>query len=227
MNYIPLTYREISWGSRYLLFSLLVLSSLLQTLSVALGSPLTSLSRNFLYFLINFLAGLWIFRPLLTRSAKVIPARVKEFLLTVVLGTAGYFACAWGLEFVISRLVPGFANANDGSIALLARENFLLTAIGTVLLVPPFEECMYRGLILGLLHQRAPKAALPLSALIFALVHVVGYVGVYSPLALGIAVVQYLPAGFFLGWAYQKSGTLFSPILIHAIVNAIGIFRMF
>ncbi len=226
MKYIPLTYREVSWGSRYLLFSLLVLPSLLQTLSVSLGSPLTDLSRNFLYFLINLLAGLWIFQNLLTQSAKRIPERWKDLCLTAVLGTAGYFACSWMLEFAIVRMVPGFTNANDGSIAQLARENLLLTFLGTVILVPPFEECMYRGLIFGLLRQRAPKLALPVSALIFALIHVVGYVGVYSPLALGIAVVQYLPAGFFLGWAYQKSGTLFSPILIHAIINAIGIIRM-
>ena len=53
-----------------------------------------------------------------------------------------------------------------------------------------------------------------------------GYFGVYTPMQLLISFLSYLPAGFCLGWAYEKADTIFAPILIHAAVNAIGIYGM-
>ena len=41
-----------------------------------------------------------------------------------------------------------------------------------------------------------------------------------------MALLQYLPAGLCLAWSYAKSDTIFAPILIHALVNAWGIYEM-
>ena len=38
-----------------------------------------------------------------------------------------------------------------------------------------------------------------------------------------MAFLQYLPAGLCLAWAYTKADTIFAPILIHAIINAVSI----
>ncbi|HCP70616.1 MAG TPA: hypothetical protein DIT87_00905, partial [Clostridiales bacterium] len=50
-----------------------------------------------------------------------------------------------------------------------------------------------------------------------------GYIGKYSPLELVMAVLQYLPAGLSLAWAYTKSDTIFAPIIIHACINLVAI----
>ena len=54
-------------------------------------------------------------------------------------------------------------------------------------------------------------------------IHVLGFIGKYSALELVMAVLQYLPAGLSLAWAYTKSDTIFAPIVIHACINLVAI----
>lgn len=218
--------REGIAGGVWLVVSLLVLPSLLQEGNAALGSLLSSSELNFVYYLTNFMAMLWIFHDFLGHSAAQAVRHPAYLCQAVILGSVAYFACAWVLEQAIGYFVPGFQNANDASIAALKNGNVFLTAVGTVILVPPFEECMYRGLIFRGLYGKSPAAAYIVSILVFALVHVLGFIGRYSLLELCIAILQYLPAGLCLAWAYTKADTIFAPILIHTIINAIGIYRL-
>ena len=94
--------------------------------------------------------------------------------------------------------------------------------IGTVLLVPITEEALFRGLLFGTLYRKSAVLGYVLSTLIFAAVHVVGYIGTQDAVSLLISLIEYLPAGLVLGWAYARSGTIWTPILIHAVVNFIG-----
>ena len=122
-------------------------------------------------------------------------------------------------------LGPG-SNYNDESIAALSRGNYFLTFIGTVILVPLAEECFYRGLIFRNLYRKSPLAAYLISMLAFACIHILGYIGQYSPLELVMAVLQYLPAGLCLAWSYIRGDTILAPILIHAAVNYVTIRSM-
>ena len=60
----------------------------------------------------------------------------------------------------------------------------------------------------------------------FSLAHIVGYLGSYSLREMVVCFLQYLPAGLCLAWSYTKSDTIFAPIVIHALVNAWGIWQM-
>ena len=93
-------------------------------------------------------------------------------------------------------------------------------------LVPTVEECLYRGLIFGTLRSRNRLAAYALSAALFSLVHVVGYIGVYPLPLLALCLLQYVPAGLCLAQAYEAADNIFAPILIHTTVNAIGMIAM-
>ena len=103
----------------------------------------------------------------------------------------------------------------------MRQESRLLVFIGTVLLVPTVEECTFRGLVFRNLYGKCHWAAYIVSMLSFALIHILGYAGQYSPLELLMAVLQYLPAGLCLAWSYTKADTIFAPIAIHATVNFI------
>ena len=37
-----------------------------------------------------------------------------------------------------------------------------------------------------------------------------------------LCFIQYLPAGYCLCFAYRRSGTIISPIIVHAVVNAMS-----
>lgn len=221
-----LSHYETVCGWVYLVFQIIFLPSLLNAVNAMLPRELNSAELNFVYFLLNFLAIVFIFHDFLGQSFRQVIRHPAYFCQAVILGAVAYFACSKAVEWIIGVLVPSFANANDASITSMAHQNSFLMTIGTVILVPPVEECLYRGLIFRKLYGKNRYAAYIISILAFALIHILGFLGTYSPLELCMAVLQYLPAGLCLAWAYTKADTIFAPIVIHAIVNAVGIYRM-
>lgn len=221
-----MTQQETIWGWFYLLLQLLVLPTLLEFVNAMLPVRLTVTELVFSRYLLNFLAVLWIFHNYLGKNMDQVHHHPAYFFQAVILGFVAYWACGYAMEKVMGLLYPGFQNANDNSIAALARSGFYLTAVGTVILVPLAEECFYRGLIFRGLYSRSPWAAYIISIAAFAAAHVIGYIGSYSILDLVICFLQYLPAGLCLAWAYAKSDTIFAPVLIHSIINAVAVSRL-
>jgi membrane protease YdiL (CAAX protease family) len=126
----------------------------------------------------------------------------------------------------MQQFFPSFSNYNDEAIAAMSRGNYYLMFIGTVVLVPPVEECFFRGLIFRNLYPKSKWAAYTVSILLFAVIHIIGYIGKYSALELIIAVAQYLAPGLCLAWSYARANTIFAPIVIHAAINYVSITQM-
>ncbi len=218
--------QETIGGWIYFIFELLALPTVLQILNAKMGSPLSTAEINFTYFLINFIAVLLIFHDYLGRNLAQVRLHPAYFCQAVILGLVAYYASNLLMGYVISLIDPRFVNANDEAISGMTSSNFFLMAVGTVVLVPPVEECFFRGLIFRELYGKSRWAAYLVSIAAFASVHILGYITVYSPVELILSFLQYLPAGLWLAWAYTKSDTIFAPILIHAAVNAMGIAAM-
>lgn len=221
---VRLTDKEQVWALIYLLFSYLMLPTLIYELVEFLPVQLADHWINFLYFAVNFTMVLWIFGGFFRRSLAYAGQNVLDFLMAVILGFGFYWLCSWGISMVYGWLFPDFLNLNDGSIASMAQGNFALVFVGTVFLVPVAEEALHRGLVFGSLYHKSAMAAYLLSTVIFASVHLMGYVGVYSNLHLALAFIQYVPAGLTLAWAYRRSGSIFAPMVMHAVINALGMF---
>ena len=215
--------QETAWGLCYLVFQMLLLPSLLYWINDQLAKPLAESELNFLYYLVNFIAVLLIFHSFLERSLSQLFQHPIDALQAAVLGFVAYYACFHAMDWLIGLLRPGYSNYNDASIAALSRGNYFLMLIGTVVLVPPVEECLYRGLIFRKLYTKSPWASYVISIAAFSCLHILGYIGTYNPADLIIAFAQYLPAGLWLAWSYIKGDTIFVPILIHAAVNYITI----
>ncbi len=223
---IPMTGREMLLGFGYAIVDIFFLPALLNTLNAQLIRPLSGAWINFLYFSLNFLFLLAIFSRFLKRSFGYARKHMGDFFMSALAGFGGYWLSNVVFSFVILTFFPDYANPNDGSIAVMAKGNFYIMAVGAVLFVPMAEELIHRGLVFGTLAKSSRFLAYVISAAFFAAIHVVGYVGVFSHRDLVLAFVQYLPAGLMLGWAYERSGTIFAPIAVHMVINAIGIFAM-
>lgn len=218
-----LTNQETIGGFTYMIFELIFLPGILSWINGQLSTPLNSAELNFVYYLINFISILLIFHDFLGRGLNQVTQHPAIFCQAVILGFAAYYACNWATTWAVRQLVPGFSNYNDASIASMLGTNYLIMVVGTVILVPPAEECLFRGLIFRNLYGKSRWAAYIVSILAFAVIHIIGYIGKYAPLELLMAFLQYLPAGLCLAWAYTKADTIFAPILIHALINAISI----
>ena len=223
---ITMTNREKLLGFGYALADLFLLPSLLAGMNQLLARPLSMVWINFLYFALNFVFLTTIFHLFLKRSLIFGGKNITQLFGAAFLGFVAYWSANLALSICIMKLFPDYANPNDGSIAEMAGGNFPIMAIGTVLFVPVAEELIHRGLVFGLLLPKSKVAAYGISTALFAAVHVIGYLGSTQELTLLLAFIQYLPAGLVLGWAYEKSGTIFAPMVIHAVINAMGIWAM-
>lgn len=221
-NTIPLTRREKFLGFIYLPVNLLVLPTALLLLLPGATGP----QQNFCYFAINFVVCALIFRRPLGLSLKPMLQAPFRFFWIVLLGLAGYQSMSTLLGGLIARLAPEFYNVNDSGILQLLSQDRLLTTVGTVFLVPLAEECLHRGLVFGSLAPKNQPLAYAVSTALFCLVHMMGYIGTYPAWLLLVGLLQYVPAGICLAWAYEKSGSLLAPVCVHMLVNALGVYAM-
>ena len=163
---------------------------------------------NFVYYCIIFTAVVWILRGFLRQSWIL---AFKTPFSVIWYAILGYLGCEFFTEIVnllIYRIDPGFLNANNQAVLGLVKNDFVLMAIGTVLLVPVAEELLYRGVVFRSLWNRSHLWAYVVSILLFAAMHCLSYIGTYSTLQLVLAIVQYLPAGYCLCWTYCQTGTM-------------------
>ena len=223
---VSLTNNELLWGWLYLAVEFLILPNALYWLAARLFPGVSDAEVNFLFYFINFLATILIFHRFLHRNLGTARDRFLKTGLYVLLGLAIYWASSLVMGELTYLLMPDFVNVNDVGLAAMSQESFMLMAIGTVVLVPTAEECIFRGLLFRGICGKSRWAAYAVSALCFCLPHVSAYIGSYDYLLLLLCFVQYLPAGLMLAWSYEKSNTILTPILIHTIINAFGIYTM-
>lgn len=223
---IAMSRQETALGWLYIPFYLLLTGQLLSMAFLALGWPVDTpqgMARlNGGFYLVNFLAALVIFRRFLAKSLVQVGKGFWGFLQAVILGLVMYYVGSLALAGLKDWLAPDLQNVNDANIAgMVAAQRWIMLA-GTVLLAPLAEECLIRGLIFQGLHRRCRWAAYALSTLAFCCLHVYGYVGAYPPLTLALCALDYVPAGIALAWAYEKADTIFAPILMHCLINAVA-----
>lgn len=223
---IGMTVLQQRLGWIYLLVQQLFLPSVLSFLNSRLPVPLNTGTLNFVFFAVNFLCVLAIFHVFLRQSLEAAVRTPGRLLRAVGIGLVFYYAATSAVSMLILQWDPTFFNVNDTGIADMLKEERLLMSAGTVLLVPVVEETLFRGLIFRELCGKSRQAAYLVSACLFAAIHVTGYIGLYRPMTLTLCFLQYIPAGIWLAWSYAAADTIIAPILIHTIINAIGILTM-
>lgn len=223
---IQMTPTEKKLGWFYWAFQLLLLPVILVLLNDHFGAPMTETELNFLFFALNFVLLLLIFHKFVFHSCGVGLRRPLRTLWSAALGFLLYQLASAIAGYMILRLQPDFINANNEAIYDMLDEQYTLIFLGTVVLAPIAEELMYRGLIFGSLYSRSRLLAYAVSSCVFAFVHIDGYITVYDTTTILLCLLQYLPAGLCLGWAYARSGSILAPALAHVLVNLISVNAM-
>lgn len=96
-----------------------------------------------------------------------------------------------------------------------SRAALVATAALVTVLAPIAEEVLFRGFVFGALaHRRGPAAAAAITGILFGLLHIAS-----SPL---YALVPLMLFGALLCLIYQRTGSLYPSIALHAINNAIA-----
>lgn len=223
---ISMTRGEVCLGWVLMALQLLVLPVVAVLVNSLLPAPLSVTQLNIALFAGEFLLAVIIFRRFLADSIRHSfrsPIRTLRFAF---LGLLLYYAGSFVVGLVIGAVSEDFANINDSNIYEMVQENFALMTLCTVVLVPVTEELLYRGLIFRSLQGKNRMLAYLVSAGVFSLIHIAGYIGTTTPVTLLLCFLQYIPAGLALGWAYEKADSICAPVLMHMAVNQVSISLM-
>jgi membrane protease YdiL (CAAX protease family) len=127
----------------------------------------------------------------------------------------------WAVLTLGQYLRDGFGIEVHQSLTFLTGETHsilrIVAILAIVVVVPVFEEVLFRGFLqtaIGSVAQ-SPWAAIVLTSVIFSILH--------PP--------THIPALFFLscalGYGYERSGSLFRPILMHILFNGFSVAASF
>jgi membrane protease YdiL (CAAX protease family) len=101
---------------------------------------------------------------------------------------------------------------------------FLLQFLAGAIVAPIGEEVMFRGFATtAWARALGRRRAIVQGALFFAFIHVLGVSGTNAPAAVSLAVIAFatrIPVGLALGWLFLRSGSIWTPIGLHAAFNA-------
>ncbi|GMT49831.1 MAG: hypothetical protein IEMM0008_1370 [bacterium] len=87
---------------------------------------------------------------------------------------------------------------------------FISVSVMAIVLAPVFEEILFRGLLFRLLQSKwSTELAALVTSVIFGVIHFSLY-----------ALFPITALGMVLAWSYQKSNSLITPIVAHALWNA-------
>ena len=223
---VSMTLRQTILGWILIFLHQIALPFLFAFIGLFLPIGLTDVGLNIAVFISVFILATLIFRKFLEANFQVVKAEPVKCLLTGLAGFGIYYGASIVLAIFINAIDPNFANINDAALADMSQNNYWTMFLCVVFFVPISEECMYRGLLFQGLYSKNRILAYIVSMLAFSAIHVVGYIGTAEPLNLFLCLLQYLPAGFSLAWAYEKADTIWAPIFAHMIVNLIGMCAM-
>ena len=118
-------------------------------------------------------------------------------------------------------LVSGEYNPNNESIMNIYVQDMGSMKAAIIFLAPPVEEMMFRAGIFGLVRRKSRVWAYTLSALCFALYHVVPY-AIMEPIY-WVFVFQYIPVSLLLARCYERTNSIWCSIFFHMLVNSISL----
>jgi hypothetical protein len=126
------------------------------------------------------------------------------------------------LMLLTGKLEAG--NPNNETIFDLAEESpGAIRAMG-IFLAPVVEELLFRAGLFGTLRKKSRVLAYIVSILAFSVYHVWSY-AIQEP-RYALYVIQYIPVSWLLARCYEKTRTIWTPIFLHMVVNAVSIAAM-
>ncbi len=213
---------EVVAGFAYLPFYVWLTPILILLVANLCGKTMSDTTYHGWIYLVNFLAIWGIFRLFLVHSLKSFTQNFWGLVQGVVLGFAFYFVLTWALHWVLTFF--GLANdtANNEAILTMAKADYPIMLVTTVFMAPIIEETIFRGLFFGLIQRKSRILAYFISALLFAILHVWQFIPTQGILDTILDTLQYMAPAIALGWVYEKTGTIWGPILTHGLINAMA-----
>lgn len=219
---IALTKTQRILGWLYLPFFLALTPWIIEFVARAMSMPLSNLGLNIVYFSCNFAFVLLVFHRWLLKSLRGFTEKFWLFVQTLILGFALHHLGGLLLDYLFLLFAEIPVNLNDEMVVSLISQSRIVMLLCTIVVAPIVEETLVRGIVFGSFYKINRYLAYAVSILLFSFIHIWQYADRLSVGTLVMDALSYIPAGIALGWTYEKSGTIFCPIVLHALINAVA-----
>ena len=182
--------------------------------------------QNVIYYYVLFAVTVLIFHKFLARTCRNLADNLGGACRMLLVGLVALYGLNELAYRLTNLIITNRTNLNDTAISAQMDSAPYMTLLIVVLLAPFVEEVLFRGLVFGNLKGKSRPVAYVVSCALFALLHVWQFAVVYQDVTYFLLMLQYLVPGAVLAWVYDRSGTLWTSIALHALANALSVLAM-
>jgi len=148
---------------------------------------------------------------------------LPRFFASILIYVVAYYLLAYIVNALSLVIMPeDISNPNNDGVMDAVKEGRNVMLVTAVIFGTIVEECIFRGAIFGTLRTRSRAAAYIVSAALFALYHLWSYLLTDFSWPLVLTLIQYVPGGVVLARCYERSGTIWASVAVHAVVNVVA-----
>ena len=182
--------------------------------------------QNVIYYYVLFAVTVLIFHKFLARTCRNLADNLGGACRMLLVGLVALYGLNELAYRLTNLIIANRTNLNDTAISAQMDSAPYMTLLIVVLLAPFVEEVLFRGLVFGNLKGKSRPVAYVVSCALFALLHVWQFAVVHQDVTYFLLMLQYLVPGVVLAWTYDRSGTLWTSIALHALANALSVWAM-
>lgn len=218
----PMTKRERIGAWVYLPIHVAVFPVLLSLLMALWpDGNLSETSLNIFYYAFGAAFMLLFLWKYFRRGFDVPAEHPLGVIFTLVLSYMVAVMLSWAVQLIALAFGVDLASPpNNDTVMDMAGQGFNAVFAMSVFLAPIVEEPLFRGAVFGSIYKRNRYAAYAVSTLLFSLYHVWQYAVVYGDVTYLVYMLNYVPASVALAFAYERSGSIWVPMALHAAINA-------
>lgn len=216
-----MTREEIIAGLIYLPLHFFVLPLFLGIYATVTMVPVSEVTINAVYYIIGIIFVLVFVRRFLRAGFDPLMDNIPGNLLTIIMAYFLNLALTYGASAVIFLIMGDTTNPNTELIDQMAGESFSTVFGMAVFLAPVVEEVLFRGTVFGVLRQKSRILAYALSIMLFSFYHMWQFLLIHMDIEMLVYAIQYIPVSIALAWCYERSGSIWVPIFLHMLINAV------
>ena len=182
--------------------------------------------QNVIYYYVLFAVTVLIFHKFLARTCRNLADNLGGACRMLLVGLVALYGLNELAYRLTNLIIANRTNLNDTAISAQMDSAPYMTLLIVVLLAPFVAAVLFRGLVFGNLKGKSRPVAYVVSCALFALLHVWQFAVVYQDVTYFLLMLQYLVPGAVLAWVYDRSGTLWTSIALHALTNALSVLAM-
>ena len=219
-------FERIAGGVFFLLYLIvfpLLMGWIFRGVEFLLGISLSQSEENALYYYVAFVLTILIFYNFIGKTTHRFFSGLGHTLAAAGVGIVAFYGLNELLYRLTSVALGNQLNLNDITISAQIHDAPRPTLLIVIFIAPFVEEVLFRGYVFGMLRGHSKILAWGVSCVLFAFLHVWQLAAGSWSLWTVVLLVQYLVPGLVLAWTYDRSGSLWGPILLHMAVNALSV----